>query len=184
MVLRLMIFLSLGSFGKCLSIRARKLCLILLLTFLLYGEFKAIKNKKHHSFICFNIEEFYLSISQYLLNRALDFASAYNNITDNKRNIITHAKQSILVHKQQPWQNKGDTTFDVTMGSYDGAETCKLEGNFLLSQLQNLNINTGLYRDNGLAISNTTPRDTENIKKEICCIFNHNRLWITIEANK
>ena len=146
--------------------------------------FKAIKNKKHHSFICFNIEEFYLSISQYLLNRALDFASAYNNITDNKRNIITHAKQSILVHKQQPWQNKGDTTFDVTMGSYDGAETCKLEGNFLLSQLQNLNINTGLYRDNGLAISNTTPRDTENIKKEICCIFNHNRLWITIEANK
>ena len=78
----------------------------------------------------------------------------------------------------------GDTTFDVTMGSYDGAETCKLEGNFLLSQLQNLNINTGLYRDNGLAISNTTPRDTENIKKEICCIFNHNRLWITIEANK
>ena len=87
--------------------------------------FKAIKNKKHHSFICFNIEEFYLSISQYLLNRALDFASAYNNITDNKRNIITHAKQLILVHKQQPWQNMGDTTFDVTMGSYDGAETWK-----------------------------------------------------------
>ena len=72
--------------------------------------FKAIKNKKHHSFICFNIEEFYLSINQYLLNRSLDFTSAYNNITDNKRNIITHAKQSILVHKQQPWQNKGETS--------------------------------------------------------------------------
>ena len=36
----------------------------------------------------------------------------------------------------------------------------------------------------GLAISNTTPRDTENIKKEICPIFNQNGLRITIEANK
>ena len=34
-----------------------------------------------------------------------------------------------------------------TMGSYDGAETCELVGNFLLSQLQHLNINVGLYRD-------------------------------------
>ena len=36
----------------------------------------------------------------------------------------------------------------------------------------------------GLAISNTTPRDTKNIKKEICPIFNQNGLRITIEANK
>ena len=32
--------------------------------------------------------------------------------------------------------------------------------------------------------SNATPRDTENVKKEICHIFNHNELRITIEANK
>ena len=51
------------------------------------------------------------------------------------------------------------------MGSYDGAETCELAGSFLLSQLQELNINIGLYRDDGLVISNTTPRDTENFKK-------------------
>ena len=66
------------------------------------------------------------------------------------------------------------------MGSYDGAETCELVGSFLLSQLQDLNINVGLYRDDGLAIT----RDTENIKKEICRIFNNNGLRITIEANK
>ena len=35
-----------------------------------------------------------------------------------------------------------------------------------------------------MAISNTIPRDTENIKKEIFRIFNHNGLRITIEANK
>ena len=41
--------------------------------------------------------------------------------------------KSTLRHKQQPWQKKGDTTFDITMGSYDGAETCDLVGSFLLS---------------------------------------------------
>ena len=146
--------------------------------------FKAIKNKQHHSFFCFDIVEFYPSISQDLLNRALDFASAYDDITSEERNIIIHAKNSILVHKHQSWQKKGDTTFDVTMGSYDGAETCKLVGSFLLSQLQNLDVNIGLYRDDGLAVSSATPRDTENIKKEICRVFNLSGLRITIEANK
>ena len=146
--------------------------------------FKSIKNKQHLSFICFDIEEFYPSISQDLLNKALDFASTHDNITMDERNIIIYAKKSTLIHKQQPWQKKGDTTFEVTMGSYDGAETCELVGSFLLSQLQDLNINVGLYRDDGLATTNTTPRNTENIKKEICRIFNRNGLRITIEANK
>ena len=70
------------------------------------------------------------------------------------------------------------------MCSYDGAETCELVGNFLLSQLQHLDINMGLCRDDRLAITNTTPRQTENIKMEICQIFNRNGLRITIEANK
>ena len=138
--------------------------------------FKNIENKHQYNFICFDIVEFYPSISQDLLDRALDFASTYDNITNDERNIITHAKNSILIHKQQPWQKKGDTTFDVTMGSYDGAETCELVGNFLLSQLQHLDINMGLYRDDGLAITNATPRQTENIKKKICQIFNRNGL--------
>ena len=35
--------------------------------------------------------EFYPFISQDLLNKALNFASAYDNITNDKRNIIIHA---------------------------------------------------------------------------------------------
>ena len=146
--------------------------------------FKSIENKQEYNFICFDIVEFYPSITQDLLNRALDFASDYDSITNDERNIIIHAKNSTLIHKQQPWQKKGNTAFDVTMGSFDGAETCELVGSFLLSQLQNLDINIGLYRDDGLAISNSTPRETENIKKEICRVFNRNGLRITIEANK
>ena len=94
--------------------------------------FKSIKNKQHFSFICFEIEEFYPSISQDLLNKALDFAFDYDNITTDQRNIIIHAKNSILIHKHLPWQKKGNTAFDVPMGSYNGAETCELVGGFLL----------------------------------------------------
>ena len=98
--------------------------------------FKSIENKQQFSFICFHIEEFYPSINQDLLNKALDFASNYDNIITEERNIIIHAKISILIHKHIPWQKKGNATFDVTMGSYDGAETSELVGSFLLSQLQ------------------------------------------------
>ena len=48
-----------------------------------------------------------------------------------------HAKNSILIQKRKR-KKKGDTTFDVTIGSYDGAETCELVGSILLSQLRNL----------------------------------------------
>ena len=113
------------------------------------------------------------------ITRASDIASAYDNITNDERNIIIHAKNSILIHKQQASQKKGDTTFDVTMGSYDGAETCELVGGFLLSQLQNLDVDIGLYRDDGLAISNAAQRDTENIKKEICRVFKTNMGFVS-----
>ena len=146
--------------------------------------FKSFKNKQHFSFICFDIKEFFPSISQDLLNKALDVASNHDNITTDVRNIIIRAKNSILIHKHIPWQKKGNTTFDVTMGSYDGAETCELVGSFLLSQLQDLNVNVGLYREDRLAITNSTPKDTEKIKKKIYQAFNNNGLCITIEANK
>ena len=74
------------------------------------------------------------------------------------------------MHKQQRRQKKGDTTSDVLMGSYDGA----------VSSFPNCRIE--LYRDDGLAMSNITLRDRENIKKEICRISNHRWLRITIEA--
>ena len=46
-----------------------------------------------------------------------------------------------------PWR-KIRSGFDVTIGSFDGAETCELVGMFLLSHLY---VNVGLYRDDGLA---------------------------------
>ena len=135
-------------------------------------------------YICFDIEEFYPSINSDLLNKALDFASRYANITTEERSIIVHTKSSILTYKNQHWQKKGPTTFGVTMGSFDGAETCELVRSFLLSQLQQLSRKIGLYRDDGQVVVNSTPRVIENIKKDTCLIFNNNGLRITIETNK
>ena len=53
-----------------------------------------------------------------------------------------------------------------------------------LAALQHLNINVGLYRDDGLAATNQTPRNADKIKKEICKIFKENGLSITADANK
>ena len=83
-----------------------------------------------------------------------------------------------------PWQKKTtQTTFDVTMGSWDGAEICELIGLYLLFLLRDIDINVGLYRDDGLAFTDKTPRQCECIKKRISKIFSDNDLKITIESN-
>ena len=77
---------------------------------------------------------------------------------------IIQAKQSLLSSNGNPWQKRNSTTlFIITMGSYDGAETCELVGCYLLLQLKQIpNIDIGLYRDDGLAILQQTPREIEN----------------------
>ena len=105
------------------------------------------------------------------------------DITEEEENIILMSKMSLLYLQNEPWVKKANPKFDVTMGSFDGAESCDLCGLFLLSNLENLALTAGLYRDDGLVISELTPRDTENAKKAICETFKSYNLSITIEAN-
>ena len=52
--------------------------------------------------------------------------------------------------------------FDVTMGSYDGAETCELIGAYMLSlTAPKFKNEVGLYRNDGLAICKATPKEIE-----------------------
>ncbi len=105
--------------------------------------------------------DFYTSISEELLAEALTFASQYAQITDEERGIIMQSKSSLLFTENDTWRKKSSKTlFDVTMGSYDGAETCELVGSYLLSKLTPLIGNSiGLYREDGLAASNKIPRE-------------------------
>ena len=54
--------------------------------------------------------------------------------------------------------------FDVTMGSFEGAETCELAGLYVLSKIpQEYSNDIGLYRDDGLVAFDKTPREILNI---------------------
>ena len=75
--------------------------------------------------------------------------------------------------------------FNVTMGSYDGAETCELIGTYMLSLITaKFKDQVGLYRDDGLAVCKAMPREIEKIKQQVTNVFKSNGLKITIEANK
>ena len=129
---------------------------------------------------------FYPLITSKLLDDALKFAAKYVNISPEDRDIILHAKQSLLYDENDAWIKRQSTNcFDVTMGSFDGAETCELVGTYLLNQLpKKIRDSVGLYRDDGLGAFKETPRQIEQIKKQICKTFSNNNLKITIEANK
>ena len=90
--------------------------------------------KKLHTIIAFDIYDFHPSITGELLDKALDFAFHYIEIPTDERIIIKHTKKTTLYNNNMPRRKIG-SDFDVTMGSFDGAETCELVGLFLLSQL-------------------------------------------------
>ena len=85
--------------------------------------FSSIEEKTRHSFISFDIVDFYPSISDNLLDQALSWAFNLADISDEDISIIKHARKSLLFNHGRPWiKNNNSNLFDVTMGSYDGAE--------------------------------------------------------------
>ena len=54
----------------------------------------------------------------------------------------------------------------------------------MLSKLQTLFLNVGLYRDDGLGVTTQIPQQVEKTKKNVCDIFRNMGLKIAIDANK
>ena len=149
--------------------------------------FKNINHKNRTRFLKFDICEFYPSISEALFDRAIAFARTITPITEEELNIIKHSRKSLLFSNAGTWVKKDDESFDVTMGSFDGAEVCELVGLYLLSRLVPLigvNNSAGLYRDDGLAaIRSLSARRFDILRKEIIELFKSENLRITIECN-
>ena len=95
-------------------------------------------------------------------------------------------KKSFLFKHGQPWSKKGDSNFDVAMGSFDGAETCDIVGLYILSKLKDINddIDLGLFRDDGAGESSLPPNQLDDVRKEIIAKFKQLGLKITIETGK
>lgn len=149
--------------------------------------FTAINEKSHHTFISFDIAEFYPSISENLLQRAISWAKKHTTITEKDEHIIKHARKSFLFHGEKTWVRQGrDDLFDVTMGSSDGAEVCELVVLFILDYLSKKfgRANLGIYRDDGLILlKNVTARLAEKAKKDLMKDFEKFDLKITATAN-
>ena len=146
--------------------------------------FKQLKNKKNLAFILFDVEKFYPSITKTLLMKALKWSRKYVEISDEDIEVIMAARKAMLYMNGEPWAKKGGEVFDVGMGFFDGAEVCELTGLYILEELEDLDIDVGIYRDDGLAVCDLNPQGVERIKKKISAIFRKHALEITIEANK
>ena len=90
----------------------------------------------------FKIVEFYPSISENLLNDALNFGKKYLTITDEEIKIVHNATKSIVINQEEIWLKSErninrNPLFDIPMGGRHGAEICELIGLFLLNGLKN-----------------------------------------------
>lgn len=131
--------------------------------------------------------DFYPSISESLLDQSIEWAKQFTVISERDIGIIKHARKSLLFHDNHAWVKRNSTNaFDVTMGSYDGAEICELVGLFILSKLKDkFGNDIGLYRDDGLAVVNTkSGRLNDKTRKELTQVFNNFGLKITAQVNQ
>jgi hypothetical protein len=98
-----------------------------------------------------------------------------------------HARKSLLFHSKEPWVKKnGQEDFDVTMGSFDGAEICELVGLFLLQEMRKIidKDSIGLYRDDGLAVTrDMNGHEIDLIRKKLVQLFKKHGLSIQIKCN-
>ena len=133
--------------------------------------FSSIKIKSQCAFIQLGIMKFYPSITETILDNALSFAKQHVEISDKDLRIIKHCRKSLFYHENEARKKKNsDDCFDVTMGSYDGAETCELVGTLVLSTLVNSipKENCGLFRGSGLFLMrNENGHKTDRISKEV-----------------
>ena len=104
----------------------------------------------------YDIEEFCPSISEDLLKKAINYARTFVDISNDEEETIMHCRKSLLVNISDTWIKKeGNYDVDGAMGSFGGAEICKLVGLcilYILSTKYGRNLNR-IYRDNGLACS-------------------------------
>ena len=148
--------------------------------------FQSINDKCNHTFVSFDIIEFYPSITEELLDHVIKWAKPITPISEDYISIIKHARKSLLFNGETYWvKRNGSTMFDVTMGSYDGAEICELVGLFVLNLSNHLGkSNVGLYRDDGLAIvKGKNGRLADIVRKKLHAIFQQIGLKITAQVN-
>ena len=99
-----------------------------------------------------DIADFYPSVTEHLLERSIEYAQSFATIEHKTLEAILLTHKSLLFSKDEIWVKKDNSSFDVTIGSFDGAEICEIPRLYFLDKLSNLlgKENVGLCRDDGL----------------------------------
>ena len=108
-------------------------------------------------------------------------------MTEEDIGIINHCRKSLLFSNNQPCKKKdSDDCFTVTMGSYDGAEICRLVGIYILSRLATIidKKGCGIYRDDGLLVlRNVIGQHIDRVRKNVIQLFKDIGFFIDIVTN-
>ena len=142
--------------------------------------FKNLENKKKLTFLKLDVKAMYPSISEELVEKALEFAKEYTKITEEDVQIIKHSRKTFLYSNDQVWIKKDTSNplFDVPMGGTDCAELCELVGTYILNQLSMVvsKAHIGLYRDDMLSALEGDGHKLDHIRKTFQKIFKENGL--------
>ena len=89
--------------------------------------FKQLRDKNRLSFVNFDVESFYPSITENLSQEAINNANDIVDISNTELSIVMQARKTLLFHDDIPWvKRSGNEEFDVPVGSYDGAEVSRV----------------------------------------------------------
>ena len=69
----------------------------------------------------FDIADFHLSITEHLLERSIEYAKLFATIEHKTLEAATLSRK-LLFSKHEIWVKKNNSSFDVTMGSFDRVE--------------------------------------------------------------
>ena len=141
--------------------------------------FKNIEDKKNCNFIKFDIRDFYSSITETILDKALLFAKQHHGISNDNTRLIKHCRKSLLFSKNEAWKKKQTE-------SCFSAEVCEIVGIYILCFLEKL-INKkdcGVCRDDRLLIlRNVNGQQIDRMRKNIIKIFKDIGFAIDVETN-
>ena len=105
------------------------------------------------------------SIRLYLL-----FAKQHHDIANDNKRLIKYCRKFLLFSNNEAWKKKQtESCFRVTIGSFDGAEVCKLVGIYtwcFLAKLIDKN-DCGLYRNARLlTLRNVNGQEIDQMRKK------------------
>ena len=67
--------------------------------------------------------------------KSLIYAKSVETIDEKVVEVIRQSRKSLLFDHNNAWAKKEKPNLDVTVGSYDGVEMCKLTGLYILNNV-------------------------------------------------